>query len=170
MGWVFFNWKTKFCKIRYDEEFNPIRRCKFSSEGLLFLIPLPSNIKSLMSKESVWHRHRLYKVSYSEVASPYSVAFIIFLIFWQKPFSVCGKFVNYITIYMILWWKTLHLLLFKTNTEATLSSILNRDADFLRKEVIIDHLVFLQECRIWKWDIIRPCLTKQFLFICRVPQ
>ena len=59
-------------------------------------------------------------------------------IFWQKPFfwrnqfSNFKKFVNYITMYTILQWKTLQLFLLKTNTRFHLKLNLEQGFKFLR--------------------------------------
>lgn len=55
---------------------------KFSSEGFPLFRTSPSNLKLLMSSESFGHRHRFYKVSYSELR----IAFIILQILTETIF------------------------------------------------------------------------------------
>lgn len=103
-------------------------------------MPLPSNIKSLMSKESVWHKHRFHKISYSEV----SVAFIIFHILTETLFCLMKSCKLYHNLCDVMMKNTASISVKDKHKVFISSSILNKDADFLRKEVIINHLVFLR--------------------------
>jgi len=52
VGWYFLNERLSSVKLDMMRSLTGFDVCKFFSEGFFF-IPLPSNIKSLMRKESV---------------------------------------------------------------------------------------------------------------------
>lgn len=73
-----------------------------------------------------------------------SVAFIIFHILTETSFCLMKMCKLYHNVYDIMMKNTASISVKDKHKVFDSSSILNRDSDFLRKEVIIDHLVFLR--------------------------